>query len=90
MCRTERPPGCSNKHPETLSRGRLSHHQRDATNPKVHALAGNHVVVTHETLSNSQGRIKIPNACLGIGVSFMTPYQMLRREKARFVLGRHI
>jgi hypothetical protein len=53
----------------------------------AHALAGNHVVVTHETPSNSQSRIKIPNACLGLGVHFMTPYQMLRIEKARFVLG---
>ncbi len=54
-----------------------------------HALAGNHVVVTHEVPANSPGRIKIPNACVGLGVCFMTPYQMLRIEKARFVLGPH-
>ena len=30
----------------------------------AHALAGNHVVVTHEVPSNSPGRIKIPNACV--------------------------
>ncbi|MCK9516209.1 MAG: DUF4411 family protein [Ottowia sp.] len=53
----------------------------------VHALAGGHTVVTHETPSNSRGRIKIPDACIGVDVSFMTPYQMLRIEKARFVLG---
>jgi len=53
----------------------------------AHALAGNHVVVTHETPATSPGRIKIPNACIGLGVRFMTPYQMLRIEKARFVLG---
>ncbi|MFW7345759.1 MAG: hypothetical protein ACODTU_06710 [Pigmentiphaga sp.] len=25
--------------------------------------------------------------CIGLGVDFMSPYQMLRREQARFVLG---
>lgn len=53
----------------------------------AHALAGSHIVVTHEVHSNSPGRIKIPNACVGLGVRFMTPYQMLRIEQARFVLG---
>ena len=53
----------------------------------AHALAGNHTIVTHEIPSNSPGRIKIPNACVGLGVRFMTPYQMLRIEQARFVLG---
>lgn len=56
----------------------------------THALAGNHVVVTHETPSNSPSRIKIPNVCVGLGVRFMTPYQMLRTERARFVLGAHV
>ena len=53
----------------------------------AHALAGAHVLVTHETPANSPGRIKIPNACVGLGVRFMTPYKMLRIEQARFVLG---
>ena len=53
----------------------------------AHALAGNHVIVTHEHPSNSPNRIKIPDACVGLGVRFMTPYQMLRIERARFVLG---
>lgn len=53
----------------------------------AHALAGGHVLVTHETPSISPARIKIPNACIGLNVRFMTPYQMLRIEKARFVLG---
>jgi hypothetical protein len=53
----------------------------------AHALAGDHVVVTHEVHSSSTARIKIPNACLGLDVRFMTPYQMLRTEQARFVLG---
>ncbi|MDQ2680171.1 MAG: DUF4411 family protein [Candidatus Eremiobacteraeota bacterium] len=52
-----------------------------------HALAQNHVVVTHEVPHNSLKRVKIPNACIGIGVKFMTPYEMLRVERARFILG---
>ncbi len=55
----------------------------------AHAMAGNHVVVTHEIHAISPARIKIPNACLGLGVRFMTPFQMLRTEQARFVLGAH-
>jgi len=53
----------------------------------AHALAGGHTVVTHEKPENSLRRIKIPNVCVGLGLRFMTPYQMLRIEKARFVLG---
>ena len=34
-------------------------------------------------------RIKIPNVCGGLNIRFMTPYEMLRRERARFVLGGH-
>jgi hypothetical protein len=53
----------------------------------AHALTHGHTVVTHETASPSTKRIKIPNACIGLNVKFMTPYEMLRRERARFVLG---
>lgn len=55
----------------------------------AHALAGAHVVVTHEVPSNSIKRIKIPNVCGGLNIRFMTPYEMLRRERARFVLVGH-
>lgn len=51
------------------------------------AVAHQHTVVTHELPANSAKKIKIPNACVGLGVRFMTPYQMLRVERARFVLG---
>ena len=54
----------------------------------AHALARNYVVVTHEIFSPSPKRIKIPNACIGVGVKCITPYQMLRSERARFVLSR--
>ncbi|MDR1276219.1 MAG: DUF4411 family protein [Candidatus Accumulibacter sp.] len=53
----------------------------------AHALAGGHIVVTHEVPANSTKRIKIPNICAGLNLRFMTPYEMLRIEKARFVLG---
>lgn len=55
----------------------------------AYALAHKHVVVTHEVPTTSNKRIKIPNACIGVGVQHMTPFEMLRREKARFVLGRY-
>ena len=44
-------------------------------------------MVTHEVVSDSKKKIKIPNACIGLGVTVMSPYEMLRIEKARFVLG---
>lgn len=53
----------------------------------AHALAHRHVVVTHEVPSTSTKKIKIPNACVGLNVKFMSPYEMLRHERARFVLG---
>ena len=54
----------------------------------AHALAEGHVVVTHEVPANSPKKVKIPNVCAGLNLPFMTPYEMLRRERARFVLGR--
>lgn len=53
----------------------------------AHALAGGFVVVTHEVAAHSAKRIKIPNICSGLGLRFMNPYEMLRREQARFILG---
>jgi len=52
----------------------------------AHALADGHVVVTHEKPGTSIRTIKIPNACISLGLRFMTPFDMLRRERARFVL----
>ncbi len=53
-----------------------------------HAVAGGHTVVTHEVISDGRRRIKIPNAAAANGVRHMNPFQMLRAEGARFVLGR--
>ncbi len=51
------------------------------------AHAGQHIVVTHERPAATTRRIKIPDACIGLGIKFMSPFEMLRREHARFVLG---
>ena len=53
----------------------------------AHAHSGVHTVVTHEVPSESIFKIKIPNACIGLGINCMTPIQMLRRKCARFILG---
>ncbi len=53
----------------------------------AHALAQTCVLVTHEVPANSTKRIKLPNVCAGLGLRFMSPYAILRRERARFVLG---
>jgi hypothetical protein len=52
------------------------------------AHASRHTVVTHEVPAASPRKIKIPDACIGLGIKCMTPYEMLRVERARFVLGR--
>lgn len=52
-----------------------------------HAVANEHTVVTHEVISDGRRRIKIPNACVENNVRHMNPFQMLRAEGARFVLG---
>jgi hypothetical protein len=53
----------------------------------AHALAHGHTIVTHEIASTSTKKIKIPNVCIGMGIKCMTPFEMLRREGARFILG---
>jgi hypothetical protein len=52
----------------------------------AHALAHGLDVVTHEVPANSSKKIKIPNVCIGLGLKCMTPFEMLRKERARFVL----
>ena len=52
----------------------------------AHALAHSHVVVTREQPGATK-RVKIPDACIGVGVTCRTPFEMLRTDQARFVLG---
>lgn len=53
----------------------------------AHALAHGYTVVTHEKAAPSTKIIKIPNPCIALGVKVMTPFEMLRHERAKFVLG---
>jgi len=53
----------------------------------AHALTHGNTVVTHEIASPSTRKIKIPDACLGVGIKCVTPFEMLRYERARFVLA---
>lgn len=53
----------------------------------AHAHAHGCIVVTHERLDNSLKKIKIPKACSGLAVKCISPYDMLRKEEAKFVLG---
>jgi hypothetical protein len=54
----------------------------------AHGLAHGHTIITHEIPSNTTKKVKIPDACIGLGIKCMTPYEMLRRERARFILGK--
>ena len=53
----------------------------------AHAQAHNCVVVTHEIPASTIGKIKIPNACIDLGLRCINPFQMLRENQVRFVLG---
>ena len=54
----------------------------------AHAKAHGHTVVTLEKpAEDAKKSIKIPTACLELGVPCVDPFQLLRRERARFVLG---
>jgi len=53
-----------------------------------YALAHEYVVVTHEISKPDRVRkVQIPDVCIGLKVKCMTPFEMLRKERARFVLG---
>ena len=53
----------------------------------AHALSRSDTVVTHEIASESARKVKIPNACIGLRIKVMTPFEMLRVERGQFVLG---
>jgi len=53
----------------------------------AYAKAHGYTLVTHEIPTQSVRKLKIPNACIGLGIHFASPFKMLRRERARFVLG---
>ena len=51
------------------------------------ALAMGYCVVTHEKPGDSIQKVKIPNPCIALGVTCYSPFEMLRRERARFILA---
>lgn len=53
----------------------------------AYALVHNHIVVTHEIVKATVKKIQIPNVCIGLNIKCMTPFEMLRHERARFILG---
>lgn len=53
----------------------------------AHARQLRATVVTHEVASNSRAKLKVPDACRGLQVQCTSPFEMLRRAQARFVLG---
>lgn len=56
----------------------------------AHALARGWKVITHEVSApESKKKIKLPDACAGIGVTTSDPFHMLQDERARFILGAH-
>jgi len=50
------------------------------------ALEAGHTLVTHEVPKNTPTKVQIPNVCLGLRVKCVTPFAMLRTERARFIL----
>lgn len=52
----------------------------------AYAKAYSWIIVTHEKAQNRSGKIKIPNACAGLGIDCVNSPEMLRKEDARFVL----
>ena len=53
----------------------------------AHALGHSCTVVTHEVPSDGVRKVKIPNVCIGMKIKCINPYEMLRRERAKFILG---
>lgn len=54
----------------------------------AHAKAHAMTLVTHEVPADAEKRVKIPNVCVGVKVKCMSPFEMLRTERARFELGK--
>jgi len=45
------------------------------------------VVTMEKSEPARQNKVKVPDACIAHGIPWATPFQMLRSEKASFVLG---
>lgn len=57
----------------------------------AYAHAHGHIVVTQEVSApGAKKRVKIPDACLALGVQCIDPFTMLRNEYVRFILAPEI
>jgi len=54
------------------------------------ALAFDHTLVSLEVASATKKRVKIPDVCLALGIKHVSPFVMLSRERARFVLAPNV
>lgn len=54
----------------------------------AHAHAYSLTLVTQEVVAkqNTLSKIKIPNACISLGIKCVTPFEMLRSERVRLIL----
>lgn len=53
----------------------------------AYALAHGHTLVTHELSNpNARARVMIPDACIGMGVSYCDPFTMMRGHGTKLVL----
>ena len=54
----------------------------------AYGLAHGHTVVTHEVhVEGERRKVKIPSVCRALQMSSIRIFEMLRRERARFVIG---
>lgn len=51
------------------------------------AMARGDTVITHEKAGGGSRRVKIPDVCIGLDVPHASPFEMLRAERASFVLA---
>ena len=70
------------------STGRIRRFMRGADPHLIaYALEHRYTIVTHEKpASEADKRVKIPDVCNKFGIECIDPFEMLRREKARFIL----
>ena len=74
-------------HAQDFNQAAIDHFLQDADFYLLgEAMSSGHTVVTREKAHPTRKQVKIPHACIGVGVKCMTPFEMLRVEQARFVL----
>lgn len=56
---------------------------------KVYSIerVGDELLAGADELADWARGVKIPDACIGLNIKCVTPFEMLRNERARFVLG---